>query len=61
MLYLISLSNILLFLVYVSGIKSDQCIPQYFALFDSIINGMVSLMSSSESLLLECGNAPDLV
>ena len=33
--------------------------PKYFILFDAVVNGIVSLISLSDILLLVCGNAVD--
>ena len=39
--------------------SSSMFIPMYFFLFDVMVNGIVSLISLSYSLLLVCNNAAD--
>ena len=56
---LISFISVLQFSKCRSFTSLDGFIPRFFILFDSIINGIVSLISLSDSLLLLCGNATD--
>ena len=54
----ISFINVLKFLVYKSSNSLLKFIPEYFILFDAIINGIVFFISHSDRLLLVYGYAP---
>ena len=55
----ISSINVLQFSVHRSFISSVKFFPKYFILFDTIVNGIVLLISLSESSLLVYRNATD--
>ena len=48
----ISFTNNLQFLEYRSFVSLGRFIPRYFILFDAMVNGIVSLISLSDLLLL---------
>uniref|UniRef100_A0A9L0RW04 Uncharacterized protein n=1 Tax=Equus caballus TaxID=9796 RepID=A0A9L0RW04_HORSE len=55
----ISFISVLQFSVYRSFTSLLKFIPRYFMLSDGIVNGIIFLISLSDSLLLVYGNATD--
>ena len=55
----ISFIGVLSFLEYRSFASSGRFIPRYLILFDEMVNGMVSLISLSDNLLMVYRNSAD--